>query len=205
MENEKQIETEVKAKEIDSDNQNDQPYFDNETGKWKNYRAKKGVTPPWKPFDNPKKKRITIKERKFLFMLSKTGNLKAAYKSAYTVKDYGDPKLEHARINALAHQVLARLKDKAPELVAAFTFEDITPDFVKKELMGLYKNSESTIHEKTRILELMGKTQAMFTDKVQTETKIKEVIEQVYRESDDDFPEIDERLDRLEIEKLGKA
>ena len=39
--------------------------------KYKGYKPEKGKTPPWDPFNPEKrKKRMTIKERKFLFLLS---------------------------------------------------------------------------------------------------------------------------------------
>lgn len=177
--------------------------FNPETGKWEGYRPEKGKTPPWKPFDAARRKnRVTLRERKFMMMLSTTGKMQEAYRAVYTVKDYGSPKITEMRVAALANQVLRRIRKKAPELVAALTFEDITPDFVKKEMLKLYNNSESSIHEKTRLLELMGKTQAMFTDKIQTETKVREIIGTVYKESEDDFPEQDNRIGRIEMNDL---
>lgn len=183
------------------------PYKDPKTGKWKGYKARKGVTPPWDPF-NPERKRgrLTINERKFLYVLGKTGNLSEAYKSSYKVKDYGDPVLQKARVNAMANQVLARLRRKEPELTKSTTLEDITVDFVKQELLKNYQNPEATIGEKTRLLELMGRHKIMFSDKHVVESKVQEVAEQVFTESDDDFPEIDERKHRLEIDdEVGRA
>jgi len=182
--------------------------FNEVTGKWEGYVPKKGTTPPWDPWNPAKRKnRVTLKERKFMMMLSTTGSMQEAYRGVYKVKDYGNPRLEAARVSALANQVLRRIRVKAPDLVAAMTFEDITPDFVKKEMLKLYNDSGSSIHEKTRLLELMGKTQAMFTDKIQTETKVREIVDTIYKESDEDFPEQDHRLGRLEMEelKIGKA
>lgn len=175
--------------------------------RWEGYAPAKGVKPNWNPFDPSKRKnRVTLKERKFMAMLSTTGSMQEAYRAVYKVKDYGNPSLERARISALANQVLRRIREKDPALVSAMTFEDITPDFVKKEMLKLYNHSDASIHEKTRLLELMGKTQAMFTDKVQSETKITEVIDTVYRESDEDFPESDHRIGRMELEeKLNTA
>jgi len=176
--------------------------WDEDEKKYKGYKPTKGITPSWNPFDPEKrKKRVTIREKKFLMVLSTTGSLQEAYKAAYTVKDYGDKKLQSARVGALANQVLRRLKGKAPELVAALTFEDITPDFVKKEMLKLYNKDEASIHEKTRLLELMGKTQAMFTDKKVIDARIEEVMNDIYQESDDDFPMKDERKGRIEIEE----
>ena len=183
------------------------PYKDSETGRWKNYHPQKGIAPPWNPF-NPenRKNRLTINEKKFLYVLGKTGKLYEAYMAVYKVKDYGNPSLQRSRVVAMASQVLARLRKKAPELTQAATFDDISVDFVKKELLKLYHNDEASIHEKTRLLELMGKTQAMFTDKQIVDTKIREVVGQVYTEADDDFPSVDHRLNRLEIEeKIAKA
>lgn len=183
------------------------PYLDPETGKWRNYHPQKGVKPPWDPF-NPqnRKNRLTMNEKKFLYVLGKTGKLHEAYMAVYKVKDYGNPSLQRSRVQAMASQVLARLRRKAPELTQAATFDDISVDFVKKELLRLYHSDDASIHEKTRLLELMGKTQAMFTDKQVVDTKIREVVGQVYTESDEDFPSIDQRLNRLEIEeKIAKA
>jgi hypothetical protein len=181
------------------------PWFNKETGRWEGYKPQKGVTPPWNPFSQEgRKNRITMKERKFMMMVSTTGSLHDAYKATYKVKEYPNKKIESARIGALANQVLRRIRNKAPELVAAMTFEDITPDFVKKEMLKLYNQEDASIHEKTRLLELMGKTQAMFTDKIQSDTKIRGMVDTIYKETDEDFPEKDERIGRLEIEDLNK-
>jgi len=177
-------------------------YWEPEENKWKGYKPTKGVTPPWNPWSHKlHKKKVTINEKKFLMVLSQTGSLAEAYKAVYRYKPYPDKRIETARISAVAAQILKRIKVKAPELVAAFTFDDINPDFIKKEMLKLYNHDHATIGEKTRLLELMGKTQAMFTDKIISDTKIREVIEPVYRESDEDFPDekIDERKTRLDI------
>lgn len=190
---------------VPADKLNTSATFNPETGKWEGYKPEKGKTPPWNPFDvNKKKSRITLKERKFMYLLSTTGSMQEAFKGTYKVKDYGDSKLQGQRVSALANQVLKRIRMKAPELVATMTFEDITPDFVRKGLLKLYNDPNASIHEKTRILELMGKTQAMFTDKVQTETKIREIVGTVYRESDEDFPEHDDRVSRVDMEDIDK-
>ena len=183
-----------------------EPYQD-ENGKWKGYKPEKGVVPPWNPFNKERKKRMTIRERKFLMDLSTTGSLQEAYRAAYTVKPNPDKKLESARITAIANQVLSRLRKKFPELVEAMLFEDITPDFVRKEMMKLYKNDIATIGERTRILELMGKIHGMFTDKQVVESSIKQIVGDIYRETDEDFPVEDDRLSRLDIENsgIGKA
>jgi len=176
-------------------------YWDPELKKWKGYKPTKGVNPPWNPYSAVHKKKVTINEKKFLMVLSQTGNMQEAYRAAYKVKSYPDKRIENAKCGAMAAQVLARIKAKAPELVAAFTFDDVNPDFIKKEMLKLYNHDHATIAEKTRLLELMGKTQAMFTDKVISDTKIREVIEPIYRESEEDFPDdhMDERKTRLDI------
>lgn len=176
---------------------------DPETGKWKGYKPEKGKTPPWDPFNPDRRKnRLTVNERKFLYVLGKTGKLQEAYLASYKIKDYGNPILQRARINAMASQVLARLKKKAPELANAATFEDLSPDFVKKGLLALLEDPNATVHEKTRIYELFGKMNDinMFSDKHVIETKITEVKKELYSETDEDFPEIDKRLDRQEID-----
>lgn len=177
-----------------------------ETGKWEGYVPEKGKTPPWNPFDPAKRKnRVTIKEHKFMAFLSTTGSMQEAYRAAYKVKDYGNPALEKARVSALANQVLRRIRLKDPKLVEAMTFEDIDKDFVKKGMLKLYNKTDIADHDKIRLLELMGKTQAMFTDKVQSETRVTEVVKTVFKESDEDFPEIDQRLSRFDMENIGKA
>ena len=196
----KKIEKEMK-------DQSKEPYYDEATKKWKNYHPQKNVIPPWNPFNKERKKSMTIRERKFLMVLSTTGKLQDAYRAAYTIKPNPDKKLESARITAIANQVLTRLRKKFPELVEAMLFEDITPDFVRKEMMKLYKNDVATIGERTRILELMGKIHGMFTDKQVVESSIKQIVGDVYRETDEDFEVKDNRLSRLDIENIniGKA
>lgn len=174
-----------------------------EKSQYAGYKVKKGETPPWDPFNPEKrKKRITIREKKFLLMLSTTGSLQEAYRSAYKVTPMSDKKLEGARVTAMANQVLARLKKKSPELTAKMTFEDITPDFVRKGLLDLYGRSKEKgdMTVEKGVLELMGKLYAMFTEKHQVDNKIKGVVENIYKESDDDFPRKDERINRLDIE-----
>lgn len=185
-----------------------EPYYDESKKKWIGYRAEKGKTPPWKPFNQPRKaRRMTIRERKFLYVLSTTGNLSGAYRAAYKVKAFPDKKVENARVYTMATQVINRLRKKYPELVKELTFEDVSPDFVRKELMNLYKEDSSTTTEKTRILELMGKIHGMFTDKNIVETKIHDVAETLYAETDEDFPDQkDERKSRMELEdSIGRA
>ena len=180
--------------------------------KWKGYKPVKGQTPPWDPF-NPehRKKRTTIRERKFLAILSTTGSLQDAYRGAYKVKPMGDRKLESARVTSQANQILRRLRDKVPELVEKFTFEDITPDFVKKGILDLNKRArdKGDLNIEARTWELMGKMNAMFTDKQIVDTKIREVVDHVYRETMDDMPMKDERIGRGELEddlnNIGRA
>jgi len=181
-------------------------YWDTELQAWKGYKAMKGYAPPWNPYSGAHRKRkVTINEKKFLMVLSQTGNLIDAFKSVYKFQTYPDKRMENARCAALATQVLTRLKTKCPELVAAFTFDDITPDFIKKEFLKLYNHDHATIGEKTRLLELMGKTQAMFTDKILTDQKIREVVDPIYTETAEDFPDerADERIGRLEVNNLA--
>ena len=182
-------------------------YWDTDLGKWKGYKATKGLKPPWDPYNHGHKKtKVTINERKFLMIYSQTGNIAEAFKGVYKFTQYPDKRIENGRVRALAEQVLRRIKNKAPELVAAFTFEDMTPDFIKKEYMKLYTHDHATIGEKRAILADMAKINAMFTDRVVTDQKIREVVNPVYTESDDDFPDrIDQRKNRLDIETLGTA
>lgn len=182
-------------------------YWDPEINKWKGYKATKGMKPPWDPYNHGHRKtKVTINEKKFLMVLSQTGSMTEAFKATYKYTQYPDKRIEGGRIRALAEQVLRRIKNKAPELVAAFTFDDMTPDFIKREMLKLYSHDHATIGEKTRLLELMGKTQAMFTDKVISDTKIREVIDPIYTESADDFPDqADKRQGRIEIEDIGTA
>lgn len=183
-------------------------YWDPETSRWIGYKATKGVTPPWNPFDPTKRKprnRITINERKFMYALSQTGSMSAAFRAVYKMKPYPDKHIEAARCRSMGARILERVRKKDPEFAARMTFDDITPDFVKKEMLSLYTNDHATIAEKIRLLELMGKTQAIFTDKVISDTKIREVVDPIYKdygEAEDDFPELrDERLSRIEIDQ----
>lgn len=184
-------------------------YWVPELNKWKGYKATKGLKPPWDPYNHGHKKtKVTINERKFLMVYSQTGKLAEAFKAVYKYTQYPDKRIEDGRVRALAEQVLRRIKNKAPELVAAFTFEDITPDFIKKEYMKLYNHDHATIGEKRAMLADMAKMHAMFTDKIVTDQKIREVVNPVYSESDDDFPDrVDQRLGRVitEDEEVGIA
>ena len=135
-------------------------------------------------------------------ILSQTGSISAAFRGVYKIRAHLDKAIENARVRSIGSRVLERIKKKNPAMVAAFTFDDVTPDFIKKEMMKLYSSDHSTIAEKTRLLELMGKTQAMFTDKVISDTKIREVVDPIYKEREDDFPDQkDDRLSRLDIEQ----
>ncbi len=175
--------------------------------KYKGYKPQKGVTPPWDPFNPAKrKKRITIKERKFLFLLSKTGNQSQAYRSVYKVKTNPDKRIEAARVSAMANQTIRRLRDKFPELVEELLYEDIDPKWIRKELVKNYKSDTASMGDRIRLLELMGKIHAMWTDKKIVDSKIQDITQTIYSESDSDFPEEDKRMDRLEIEKtIGNA
>ncbi len=185
-----------------TEEQKTEPYYDSEKKKWIGYKAEKGKTPPWKPFDQPRKpRRMTIRERKFLLVLSTTGSLTGAYRAAYKVKSFPDKKMENARVYTMANQVIRRLRIKYPEWVKELTFEDISPDFVRKELMSLYKEDGATVTEKTQLLKLMGQIHGMFTEKNVVETKIREVADSLYAETEEEFPTTkDFRLSRLEID-----
>lgn len=180
-------------------------WWDEEDRRWHDYKSVKGISPPWLPYHASRRRysrKTTINERKFLMILSQTGNLFEAFRAVYKFGYHPDKRIERARVYSQAKKVLERIKKKEPELVAAFTFNDVNPDYLKKEMMKLYHHDHATIGEKTRLLELMGKTQAMFTDKIVSDTKIREIIEPVYQESSDDFPDkVDERRGRIEIEE----
>lgn len=182
-------------------------YWDIELQKWKGYKATKGIKPPWDPYHyGHRKAKVTLNEKKFLMVYSQTGHLTEAFRSAYKYTQYPDKRIENARIRAMADQVLRRIRKKAPELVAAFTFDDMTPDFIKKEYMKLYNHDHATITEKRAILADMAKINAMFTDKIVTDQKIREVVNPMYTEADEDFPDrVDQRKTRLDIEEIGIA
>lgn len=178
-------------------------YWDLEENKWKGYKAMKGVSPPWVPYS---KKRIrtepNMREKKFMWILSKTASLAEAYRATYRARIYEDKRIESAKARDLGEQVLRRIKKNFPEWVKAFTFSDFTPDFIRSEMMNLYSSDHASIAEKTRLLELMGKTEAMFTEKKIIDTKIRGIVESLYAETDDDFPEYrDDRVGRIEVEK----
>lgn len=181
--------------------------WDKEKRAWKGYKPRPGLKPNWDPFNPEKrKKRMTIAEKKFLLVISATGNMSEAYRAAYKHKTLPDKRLDNARVYAMANQILARVRKKFPVETSQMLFEDITPDFVRRELMDLYKSAEATIGEKTRIVELMGKIHGMFTDKQIVENKIKDLVKDVYQETDNDMPIKDSRLGRIEIdEKMGRA
>lgn len=178
-------------------------YWDDVELKWKGYKATKGFAPPWNPF-NPenRRKRTTVNERKFLMVLSTTGSINEAFRAVYKIPVHPDKRIENARIQAMGSQILTRLRSKAPALVAAFTFEDITPEFIKKEYMKLYGSEHATIAEKRAILSDMAKMHAMFSDKIVLDNKIRDSVDSLYKESDDDFPDHkDERINRAQIEE----
>ena len=163
--------------------------------------------PAHDPFNPEKRKnRITLRERKFLYLLSQTGSLQEAFRSVYKVKHHDDKRIESAHVGAMANQVLARLRRKSPELVAAFTFEDITPEFVKKGILDLYYRAKESnnMHIEKGTLELMGKINAMFTEKHVSDVRILDTIKSVYKETDEDMPDEhkDDRVGRPEIENV---
>jgi hypothetical protein len=179
-------------------------YWDPDDQRWHGYKARKGFHPPWNPFDNKyrKPRGVSVNERKFVYIYSQTGNMSEAFRAVYKIKPYPDKRLESARVRSMAHRVLERVRRKDPKLVAELLFEDVTPDFVKKEMYKLYNSDHSTIAEKTRLLENMGKMHAMFTDKVVTDQKIREITDPVYTEAEEDFPDTkDLRYGRVEIEE----
>ena len=183
-------------------------YWVPEENKWRGYTPKKGVAPPWMPFDSRRrdaeknKHRITINERKFLMIYSQTGSATEAWKAVYKYNVYQDKRLEDGRIRMAAKRKIDKIRKKAPELTEAFLFEDVTPDYIKKEMMKLYNHEHATIGEKLRALELMGKTHAMFTEKVISDVRIKESVKEVYKESESDFSsQGDQRLSRLQTDK----
>lgn len=177
-------------------------YWDPELLRWKGYKATKGLKPPWDPYNHAHRKRkLTFNEKKFLYIYSQTGKLSDAFKSTYKYTQYPDKRVEDGRVRALAEQVMRRIKEKAPDLVAAYCFDDMTPDWIKREYMKIYNHDHATIGEKRAILADMAKINAMFTDKVITDTKIREVIQPVYAETADDFVDVaDERKSRADID-----
>lgn len=168
------------------------------------YIPEKGKMPSHDPFNPEKRKnRITIRERKFLYLLSQTGSLQEAFRSVYKVKHHDDKRIESAHVGAMANQVLARLRKKSPELVSAFTFGDITIDFVKKGILDLYYRARDSnnMHIEKGVLELMGKINAMFTEKHVSDVRIMDTIKSVYKETDEDMPDYkDDRVSRSEID-----
>jgi hypothetical protein len=165
----------------------------------------KGRMPSHDPFNPEKRKnRITLRERKFLYLLSQTGSLQVAFRSVYKVKHNDDKRIESAHVGAMANQVLTRLRRKSPELVSAFTFGDITVDFVKKGILDLYYRAKDSnnMHIEKGVLELMGKINAMFTEKHVSDIRILDTIKSVYKETDADMPDEhrDDRVSRSEIE-----
>lgn len=183
-------------------------YWVPEESKWKGYKPKEGVSPPWLPFNikrrdlEKERNKVTLNEKKFLMVYSQTGSATEAWKSVYKYNVYQDKRMEDARIRIAAKRKIDKIRKKAPDLVQAFLFEDITPEYIKREMQKLYNHDHATIGEKLRALELMGKTQAMFTEKVISDVSIKEKVKEVYRESNDDFPEqADQRLTREQTDR----
>lgn len=164
-------------------------YWDKELQKWQGYKAIKGMSPPWLPFSRRRvKTEPNIRERKFMWILGKTGSITEAYRATYRVKANQDKRVESARARAMGEQVLRRIKVNFPEWVKSFTFSDITPDFIRNEYMGLYNSEHATIAEKKSILDSMSKLEKLFNPEVGVDVKIREVVNPLYKESDDDFP-----------------
>ncbi len=180
-------------------------YYDEKEGKWKNYHPQKGKTPPWEPFKSPgsgKRKGMTIKEKKFLYMLSATGSLSKAFRSTYKVRAYPDKKIESARVYAMAAQVLKRLRKNYPDFVREFAFEDVNPGYLRKRLMSIDNDEGSTNMERIAALKLMGQLIGAYSDKNIVEVKMKEVKDTLYSESTEDMPEERrEQVSRIEVEE----
>jgi hypothetical protein len=180
-------------------------YWDVEELKWKGYKAVKGMSPPWVPYS---KKRVrtepNLRERKFMWILSKTGSITEAYRSTYLVKQYDDKRIEAARARANGQNILARIKKNFPDWVKAFSFADITPDFIRDQYMNLFNSPHATIAEKKGILDSMSKIEKLFSDNAAIDIKIREVVNPVYQESDSDFPtHQDDRVGRTGAESIG--
>jgi len=148
---------------------------------------------------NPEKRRnrITLYERKFLAVLALTCNKSEAFRAVYKVAHQENKQLEAAYVHSEATKVLKRIKRKSPELYAAATFENITPDFVTKAILDLYGRAKEKedMNIETRVVDMMAKTQNMFKETSVIETKVQDVIKNVYKETDDDMPTEDKRVD----------
>lgn len=191
--------------EIQEEIGNNEPYKDPKTGKWKNYHAKKGVEPPWKPFSDKthksQAKRMTMNERKFLWTYSETGNLSQAYRTTYKVKAREDKKAENAYVYTMASQVLRRLRAKFPDMVKTMTYEEVTPENLQSKIMAIHDSPGSTNTEKLKSLEMVGRIFGKFTEKNIVVEKVKEIRKVLYNESENDMPEHkDDRKARPEIE-----
>lgn len=147
---------------------------------------------------NPEKRRgrVTMKERKFLTILAMTCNLSESYRAVYKFTPNENKKLEAASVHSAAYKVLKRLKEKAPELVAAVTFENLNPEFVTKAILDLYARAKEkdNMNIEARTVEMMAKTQNMFKETNVIETKITDIVGQVYKETDADMPVKDNRM-----------
>lgn len=147
---------------------------------------------------NPEKRknRVTMKERKFLTILSQTCSKAEAYRAVYKFTPNENKKLEAASINSAADKVLKRLKEKAPELVAAVTFENLNPEFVTKAMIDLYSRAKekSDMNIEARAIDMMAKTQNVYQETKHIETKITDIVGKIYKETDEDMPVRDERI-----------
>ena len=142
-------------------------------------------------FAPDKRKRMTMKEHKFMAVLSQTCNLREAFRAVYKVGDFEDKKMEDNYVSAQANKVLNRIKKKAPEYAAAMTFEDITPDFVRKATLKLYNKAIEAEDRniEARAVEMMAKFNAMFKEDVTVKSKIEGTVKNIYKETDDDMPD----------------
>lgn len=147
---------------------------------------------------NPEKRRnrVTMKEKKFLQILALTCNKQEAYKAVYKYTPQENKRLEAASINSAADKILKRLRVKAPDLVAAVTFENVNPEFITKAILDLFSRAreKGDMNIEARVIEMMAKTQNMFKETNVIETKIQDTIKSVYKESADDMPKRDERI-----------
>ena len=62
------------------------------------------------------------------------------------------------------------------------------------DLYGRAKEKED-MNIETRVVDMMAKTQNMFKETSVIETKVQDVIKNVYKETDDDMPTEDKRVD----------
>lgn len=181
-------------------------YWSDEEQKWRGYKAVKGVSPPWVPYSQ---KRIrtepNLREKKFMWILSKTGSIYEASKSTYKVKHYEDKRIEAARLVTKGKQVLTRLKRTFPDFVKAFSFSDFGPDFIRNNYLELLQNPNATIGERKGVLDSMAKLEQLFSEKKIVDVRIREVINPVYKETDSDMPDNDNRLSKIALELAAES